>query len=141
MKRNAVVLDTSVVSLLHPANRETQIREHYKAEIQGKHWVVSFQSVAELYRWADERHWGQYRRDDLDGLLDRMTVVESSRSLSKCWAEVMVATKRTGSRLEVDDAWIAATAIYLGIPLVTHDKDLARLNIPKLKVVSFVDLD
>ena len=53
--------------------------------------------------------------------LGRFAVVPSSRDLVPKWAEVMVAARRSGRRLETADAWIAATAALYGAPLVTHN--------------------
>jgi predicted nucleic acid-binding protein len=52
---------------------------------------------------------------------ERFVIVPSSRDLVPKWAEVMVAARRNGRRLETADAWIAATAILYGAPLVTHN--------------------
>jgi predicted nucleic acid-binding protein len=37
------------------------------------------------------------------------------------WAEIMVAANRKGRPMEVADAWHAATALALGVPLMTHN--------------------
>ena len=39
-----------------------------------------------------------------------------------------------GRRLSVADAWIAATALYLGCPLATHDRDF--IGIPNLRLIT-----
>jgi predicted nucleic acid-binding protein len=38
------------------------------------------------------------------------------------WAEVTVAARARGYRIECADAWIAATALRHDVPLVTHNR-------------------
>ena len=49
-------------------------------------------------------------------------IVPSSRDLVLKWAEVMVATRRSGRGIETADAWVAATALLYNAPLLTHNK-------------------
>jgi predicted nucleic acid-binding protein len=49
------------------------------------------------------------------------------------WARLRVALRDRGRRMAVNDSWIAATAIALGIPLVTQDDD--HLDVPGLRVI------
>lgn len=53
--------------------------------------------------------------------MKRFVSVPSSRDLIVKWAEVMVRARAVGRRLEVADAWIAATALLYDAPLVTHN--------------------
>jgi predicted nucleic acid-binding protein len=62
-------------------------------------------------------------------------IVPSSRDLVLKWAEVMVAARRAGRRLETADAWIAATACVYGAPLITHNAN-DYLGVPELEVIS-----
>jgi tRNA(fMet)-specific endonuclease VapC len=57
----------------------------------------------------------------LRDFVGRFVIVPSSRDLVLKWAEVMVAARRTGRRLETADAWIAATAALYDSPLITHN--------------------
>jgi hypothetical protein len=43
--------------------------------------------------------------------------------MERLYAQVMVDRERMGKRLEKADGWIATTAIYHDVPLVTHDGD------------------
>ena len=49
------------------------------------------------------------------------------------WAELRAALRRSGRKMRVNDAWIAATAIAHGMPLVTQDDDYA--DVPGLEVI------
>lgn len=65
----------------------------------------------------------------------RFVIVPSSRDLVLKWAEIMVAARRAGRRLETADAWIAATAVLYDAPLVTHNaSDYA--GVPGLKLIT-----
>ena len=52
--------------------------------------------------------------------MKRFVSVPSSRDLIVKWAEAMVAARSIGRRIEVADAWIAATALLYDSPLVTN---------------------
>ena len=53
--------------------------------------------------------------------------------IAEAWAHLFVALGRTGKRVPINDSWIAATAIALGVPLVTQDRDYSA--VPGLVVV------
>ena len=53
--------------------------------------------------------------------MKRFVSVPSSRDLIVKWAEVMVMAQGAGRRIEVADAWIAATALLYDAPLVTNN--------------------
>ncbi len=63
------------------------------------------------------------------------TVVPSSPDLCRTWAEVMVAAQAAGRRIDCADAWIAATALLYGVPLVTHNR-IDYLGVPGLTLIS-----
>src|SRR5438874_1664609 len=116
---NHVVVDTDVVSFLfknHP------IGKRYDSELVGRIPLISFMTVAELERWAIQRKWDVQRLHWLRLHFARYTVVPSSPDLCVQWAEVTVAAQAAGRRIECADAWIAATAVVYGAPLVTHNR-------------------
>jgi len=49
------------------------------------------------------------------------------------WARLRVTLRDLGLRMPVNDSWIAATAISLGVPVVTQDDDY--VEVPGLSVV------
>ena len=55
------------------------------------------------------------------------------QSVAEAWATLRVALRDQGLRMLVNDSWIAATAISLGIPVVTQDDDY--LHSPGLEVI------
>ena len=56
-------------------------------------------------------------------------------TVGRAWARVMDQSIRARRRLESADAWIVATAVEYGVPLLTHDRDLSGLAIAGLSVV------
>lgn len=55
------------------------------------------------------------------------------QSVAETWATLRLALRDQGMRMLVNDSWIAATAISLGIPIVTQDDDY--LHAPGLEVI------
>ena len=67
--------------------------------------------------------------------LQRFVIVPSSRDLVLKWAEVMVAARKAGRRLETADGWIASTAILYNATLITHNsRDYS--GVPDLRVIA-----
>ena len=70
-----VLLDTTVASLLHPKKRNDALRARYEAHMEGQILALSFQSVAELWSWAEENGWGKTLRDGLEVFLQKFLVI------------------------------------------------------------------
>jgi predicted nucleic acid-binding protein len=62
-----------------------------------------------------------------------LSPVPVDAEVAAAWARLRVALRDLGRRMPVNDSWIAATAIALGMPLVTQDEDHAE--IPGLRVI------
>jgi len=43
--------------------------------------------------------------------------------VAEAWARIRLLLHESGQRMPVNDSWIAATAMSLGVPLVTQDED------------------
>ena len=80
------VIDTDVWSYLYKGRAEAKL---YEPHLQGNILVVSFQTQAELLRWAIAAGWGDRRRQDLESRLQNYVIEHSSDALSLRWAEVM----------------------------------------------------
>jgi predicted nucleic acid-binding protein len=48
--------------------------------------------------------------------------------VAEAWARLRVTLRDEGKRMPVNDSWIAATAISLGVPVVTQDADYVELS-------------
>lgn len=53
--------------------------------------------------------------------------------VAESWAKLRVQLRESGQRMPVNDSWIAATALALGVPIITQDDDYVR--IPHLEVI------
>ncbi|MCP4544635.1 MAG: type II toxin-antitoxin system VapC family toxin [Chloroflexi bacterium] len=115
-----VVVDTDVVSFLFKGDTRAQA---YREHLQGKTLAISFMTVAELYQWAYVRTWGEQKLTQLEERLRAYVVVPYDNELCKQWASVCVERQRLGRPISVQDAWIAATALRHGCPVVTHNYD------------------
>lgn len=61
--------------------------------------------------------------------------VPVDQGVAEAWARLRVLLRDAGQRMPVNDSWIAATALALGVPVVTQDEDhveLAGLDIVKV---------
>ena len=76
-----------------------------------------------MFRGAVAAGWGARRREHLESRLQRYVIEPSSDALSLHWAEAMDSARRNGRPIAAADAWVAATALHLGVPLVTHNKN------------------
>ncbi len=63
----------------------------------------------------------------------RLDLVPIDAAVADAWAILRVALRDLGRSMKVNDAWIAATAIALGVPVVTQDDDFA--GAPLVEVV------
>jgi predicted nucleic acid-binding protein len=131
----SVLLDTTVATLLHPKKQQWSAFRLYDRYLVGNTLVISFQTAAELLLWGVQNRWGAAALAQLDVFLARFVITPYDDVLGRHWARVMASARSTGRRLESGDAWIAATAIRLGLPLITHDADFRGLRFPGLKVI------
>ncbi len=132
-----VLLDTTVGSLLHPGRLRDARRALYEPVVRNHTPAISFQTVAELLEWAEQRHWNAAARRNLDALIRGFVVIYCDYQLACTWARLMVATERSNRRFSESDAWIAATAVYRQIPLFTHDRHFLNREDLGLHVISF----
>ena len=127
-----VIVDTDVVSFLLKGDTRAQL---YRPHLEGKTLALSFMTVAELYQWAYIRNWGEQKLTRLEEQLRAYVIVPYDNELCKQWATVCVERQRLGRPISVQDAWIAATALWHGCPVVTHNRD-DFANIKGLTVIS-----
>src|SRR5262249_44202712 len=93
----------------------------FRRHLVGQILVISFMTLAELRAWPLIRKWGQASRDKLAQHLGRYQIYFADDALCQRWADVTSQARALGRPIDVADAWIAATALLLGVPLVTHN--------------------
>src|SRR5438105_8525493 len=115
----AAIVDTDVVSMLFKGDSRAFA---YRVHVTGRLLGISFMTLAELERWSLERDWGPKRKLELAEHVAHYAVLPVSRELCVKWAEVAVAAKRRGRPIQTADAWIAASALYYQVPLITNNR-------------------
>jgi hypothetical protein len=53
--------------------------------------------------------------------------VDIDQQIAEDWATLRVILRESGRSVSVNDLWIAATALTLGVPLITQNQDLVGL--------------
>jgi predicted nucleic acid-binding protein len=131
------LIDANIVSYLLRGDTRAQ---PYRTDLADKESIISFMTLAELRHWGMARQWGAQRYRDLEILLDGVVVTYADDDLCRTWATVVTERERIGRPIDTADAWVAAPAWLLGIPLVTHN---ARhfADIAGLQVISFGGTD
>jgi len=106
-----------------------------RRELIPEHIGVSMITIGELRAGALVATDPDQRRRRLQSLVVALELdpVPIDDRVAEAWAHLFVSLGQLGARMPVNDSWIAATAIALGVPVVTQDRDYA--DIPGLAVV------
>ncbi len=131
MHTGKVIADTNVVSYLM---KGAPLGQSYKRHLAGKVVGIVFVTVAELYYGAERNNWGEKRRKQLEEHLKNFVVLPYNNEIARVYARVVIECERNGRSISFPDAWIAATALWHNLPLVTHDLDF--LGISGLQVIT-----
>ena len=136
----AVVIDTMVVSaLMNSAHDPTAAR--YLSLIASRLILVSFVTVTEMRYGALKARWGDLRRRGLERDLARFVFVVPDDALMHACADLRATTERAGhplgQKIHEADRWIAATAMKLGVELVSDDAVFR--DVPGLTVITNPD--
>lgn len=110
------ILDTNIVSYIMNGH---SLASSYFLHLKGRRLVISFMTVAELYEGSLHRKWGPARRLELDAIIETYAVLPHSIKQCRIWG--LIREQRRRQPIAVDDAWIAAAALELDCPLVTHN--------------------
>jgi len=94
---------------------------NYRGHMTGRLLGISFMTLAELDRWSLDRNWGRVRKAELETYLSKYTILPVTRELCSWWAKVSWEARKKGRPIQAADAWIAASALYYQVPLITHN--------------------
>ena len=125
MNDGRIIADTNVVSYLM---KGTDLGQRYKRHLAGKIVGIVFVTVAEMHYGAEKNSWGEKRRLQLDEHLKNFVVLPYNNEIAKVYARVVVESERAGRSISWPDAWIAATALWHRLPLVSHDGDFVGIT-------------
>lgn len=121
----AVVIDTMAVSALINPDRQGADAAEYRSLVGARVILVSFMTVTELRYGALKAGWGELRRRGLERDLVRFAVVQPDDELMQVCAVLRARCERDGhglgQKIHEADRWVGATALRLGIPLVSDD--------------------
>lgn len=119
MSATVLLADTNILSYAH---NEHTLWKVYQPILSGRMVLISAQSVAELRFGALRVGWGQQRMARLEALIQTHTVIYPNNAICTGWATIKANAEKIRHNISPNDAWIAATALELEIPLVTHNK-------------------
>ncbi len=115
---DVVLLDTNIVSFLL---KEDSRAQSYASYLENRRLAISFMTVAELFQWAAIRKWGAHRTGQLEASLRNYIILPFDIALCRLWGEIRAQCRVAGRPISSQDAWIAATSLQHGLPLVTHN--------------------
>ena len=128
-----ILVDTNVVSYIY---RAEPVAQPYLRSIAGHSPVISSQTCEELLFEVLNGNWGQRHINELFRYVNaEYTVAEYDLNLVEICARLRAESRRIGRELSAADAWIAATAVLLDCPMLSHDRDFG--NLPVLEVIHY----
>ena len=113
-----VVVDTDVVSFLF---KNHSLAPVYQGILAGRPLAVSLITLAEIEYGMEAKNWGAARRDLMHRFLTRFTLLLPDVETARAWARIKNGCEKKGRPIAFADAWIAAAALQLNVPLVTHN--------------------
>lgn len=123
MTTRPILVDTSVLVA-------REVNRPLRHDPSGWEVFVSVVTLAEIKA-------GVLLAEDVDVRVRRLTTLESLNDVPQLvidedvaseWAVLRASAAERGRRLNVNDMWIAATAICHGMPVVTQDSDFFQLS-------------
>jgi predicted nucleic acid-binding protein len=115
---HGVVVDTDFVSFLL---RNEPTGNKHSVYLRAKQRIISFMTLAEIEYGMLNRKWGWSRRRRMEQHLLLFTVCWPDADVCKLWGWVREICGRLGRPIATNDAWIAATALRLDLPLMTNN--------------------
>lgn len=131
-----LVVDTGVFSAALSTRRRAQLERHVQ-RLVGNQLFLAAVTVSELRYGALVAGWVPARTDRLDQAIAATTVIPVTDALLTTAAQVRYECRQLGHPLEnrahANDLWIAASAVHLGLPLITADGVFA--GVPGLTIL------
>ena len=131
MTRVELVADSDVISYLY---RNGPLGKAYSDLVGLRRTGITLLAVAEARVGVTHANWGDRKIASLHEFLGRFFVLEANAEIANVCGGLLGRCKQVGLAISWPDAWSAATALWLDVPLVTHDRDLER--VPGLRVLT-----
>jgi len=113
------------ISALVNEQRDPDTARRYRQLVADRAVLVSFVTVGGMRYGAIRAGWGELRARGLERSLSRVVVVQPDDELIRTCASLRARCERSGhalgQKVHEADRWIAATAIRLGLELVSDD--------------------
>ena len=113
-----VVVDTDVASVIQKERAPDWVNRH----VVGARVWLSFVTVAELWKWAEVRSWGEPNRARLDAWITARPVIPYDIPVARWWARLAAGAQLRGRPRPQNDMWIASCCLAHGLPLLTLNK-------------------
>jgi predicted nucleic acid-binding protein len=126
-----LIADTNVVAYLF--NR-SQLGLDYAQLIDRRKVGITGHSLAELRAGAAIAKWGERKLSEQSRFLERLSHLPDTKEMAEVCGWIRGLRTLIGQPIDWPDAWAAACALWLDVPLVTHDRDLE--GIPGLRVLT-----
>ena len=121
-----VLLDTDAWSQLVAARKLSSPRvTGWRRALEGRPLSISAQTRAEVLFGARKAGWGPARVEAMKASLDGIHIAYPTAETVDAWAFLRAECIRVGhplqQKIHMGDAWVAATAISLDVPLLAAD--------------------
>jgi predicted nucleic acid-binding protein len=131
MQSVELVADADVVSFMF---KRGSLGDAYSRLIGESRTGITWLTLAESRLGIVYDNWGPRRVAMLDAYLSRFFVLGGNSEIANICGGLLGRCKQIGRAVSWPDAWAAATALWLDVPLVAHDRDLER--VPGLRVLT-----
>jgi tRNA(fMet)-specific endonuclease VapC len=109
-----LLADANIVSYLF---RDSGLAADYRDLIAGRPVGVTMFSLAELHYGIALNRWERSQYQRFDQFLSELSLLPTPPVIAAICGNLRSERERIGQRLDPADAWIAATALWYGIPL------------------------
>jgi predicted nucleic acid-binding protein len=123
--KGKVVVDTNVFSYMHA---ESPLGLQYRALLYDYELCIAFVTPEECYYGAERKGWGERRRQALEKQVSYYVLLPTNLEIARISGRIRAARDRCGRPLSPPDSWIAATALWYGVPAASHDADLRGIE-------------
>jgi predicted nucleic acid-binding protein len=131
MRKVELVADGDVISYMF---KRTPLGLAYYNLIDSRPTGITLLALCESRQGVVYGNWGTRKQEALNAFLGDFVLLESNAEIANVCGGLLGRCKQVGRAVSWPDAWAAATALWLDVPLVAHDWDLE--GIPGLRVLT-----